>query len=152
MSHPQAHVLTRCIGSEPGLEVDVQKLWIWDVSGSEPLDYLLLCSDGLYSLVSDGEIANIAAANSPQRACVELVELAKSRGGYDNITVAIIPIGGQLKNEPPVGFLSRKKDAASSNNLKSKPKKNFKIGALLLGMSFLGILLAVLIMIGVLGK
>ena len=99
LSHPQAHVLTRCIGSEPGLEVDVEKLWIWESNGSDPVDYILLCSDGLYSLVSDGEIANIVSDFAPQRACVELVELGKSRGGYDNITVAVIPISGQLKNE-----------------------------------------------------
>jgi hypothetical protein len=33
-----------------------------------------------------------------------MVELAKSRGGYDNITLAIIPLGGQLRQEPPIGF------------------------------------------------
>jgi serine/threonine protein phosphatase PrpC len=104
LSHPQAHVLTRCIGSEPGLEVDLQRYWVWDVADNEPQDLLLLCSDGLYSLVSEGEIANIITQNSPQQACVQLVEVAKTRGGYDNITVAIIPLGGQLRNEPPAGY------------------------------------------------
>lgn len=104
LSHPQAHVLTRAIGSEPGLEIEVQKYWVWEQAGTDPIDYLLLCSDGLYSLISEGEIANIATQNSPQRACVSLVELAKARGGYDNITVAIMPLGGQLKSEPPPGF------------------------------------------------
>ncbi len=151
MSHPQAHVLTRCIGSEPGLEIDVDKLWIWDAVGADPIDYILLCSDGLYSLVSDGEMANIVSSSSPQRACVQLVELAKSRGGYDNITVSIIPIGGQLKNELPVGFLSKKEINVSQSAKKSRAPRNFKFGALLIGMSFLGILIAVMILIGVLG-
>lgn len=104
LSHPQAHVLTRCIGSEPGLDVVSQKFWIWEVGQNEAQDYLLLCSDGLYSLVREGEIADAVSQHAPQRACVNLVELAKTRGGYDNITVAIIPLGGQLRNEPPMGY------------------------------------------------
>ncbi|MCB0318556.1 MAG: Stp1/IreP family PP2C-type Ser/Thr phosphatase [Bdellovibrionales bacterium] len=104
LSHPKAHVLTRCIGSEPGLEIDINKFWIWE-SEDEREDFLLLCTDGLYSHVTDSEIAQIVAANSPQKACVKLVELAKERGGYDNITVAVIPLGGQLKKEPPAGYL-----------------------------------------------
>jgi len=151
LSHPQAHVLTRCIGSEPGLEVDTVKLYLWDLAEAEPVDYLLLCTDGLYSLVSDGEIANMVASNSPQRACVLLTELARSRGGYDNITVAIIPIGGQLKNEP-----SQKAILFSEKPLAGKKDKSFrsqrvKIGVALLAMSLLGILLAVLILMGVIG-
>ena len=78
LSHPQAHILTRCIGAEPGIEVEVKKFWIWQVAEIEAKDYLLLCSDGLYSLIADGEIANIVANNSPQRACVKMVELAKT--------------------------------------------------------------------------
>ncbi len=58
LSHPQAHVLTRCIGSEPGLKVDTSRYWIWDSEEGEKNDVLLLCSDGLYSLVSDGEIVS----------------------------------------------------------------------------------------------
>lgn len=104
LSHPQAHILTRCIGAEPGIDIQVKKFWIWQVAESEARDYLLLCSDGLYSLIADGEIANLVANNTPQSACVKLVELAKSRGGYDNITLAIIPLGGQLKSEPPIGY------------------------------------------------
>ena len=104
LSHPKAHVLTRCIGAEPGLEVDMSQFWIWGIEIDEQEDFLLLCTDGLYSHVSDGEIADIVSANVPQKACVELVELAKERGGYDNITVAIVPLGGQLKKEPPSGF------------------------------------------------
>ena len=92
LSHPQAHVLTRCIGSEPALEVDVQKFWIWDAYDGEPTDCLLLCTDGLYSLVTEGEMATIISEKPPQRVCIELVELAKSRGGYDNITCAVIPL------------------------------------------------------------
>lgn len=106
LSHPQAHVLTRAIGSEPGLEVAAQKYWVWQVPDAESSDYLMLCTDGLYSLISEGEIANFISQNSPQRACVKMVELAKSRGGFDNITLAVIPLNGQMRQEPPIGYTS----------------------------------------------
>lgn len=99
MSHPQSHVLTRCLGAEPRLELDTQTLWVWDVDEGEPEDRLVLCTDGLYSLVPDEEIAEIVSKFSPQESCVRLVETAKSRGGFDNITVAVLPLGGQLHEE-----------------------------------------------------
>ncbi len=104
LSHPQAHVLTRAIGSEPGLEVTLNKYWIWQLTEQGKPDALMLCTDGLYSLVSEGEIANIISQYSPQHACVKLVELANSRGGFDNITLAIIPLPGQIRQEPPIGY------------------------------------------------
>jgi len=101
LSHPQAHVLTRCIGAEARLQLDIQQYWIWSVESGEPEDRLILCSDGLYGLVSDDELAEICTDHPPQESCVQLVELAKARGGYDNITIAIIPLGGQLREEDP---------------------------------------------------
>ena len=107
LTHPDAHILTRCIGSEPGLAVEMQRYWVWPTGENEPQDFLLLCTDGLYSQVSDGEMANIISRETPQQSCVSLVELAKERGGFDNITLAIVPLGGQLKEEPPQGFDAR---------------------------------------------
>lgn len=108
LSHPEAHILTRCIGSEPGLEIEITRYWVWDTPEGEADDFLLLCSDGLYSLVAEGEIANTLAHNSPQRSCARLVELAKERGGFDNITLAIVPLGGQLRQQKPTGYVERK--------------------------------------------
>lgn len=101
LAHPDAHILTRCLGAEPGLEVDVRKLWVWATKSGEVNDTIILCSDGLYSLVAEMEISQLVCTNSPQKACVKLVELAKARGGYDNITVSIIPLAGQLRVAPP---------------------------------------------------
>ncbi len=81
--------------------MDCHNYWSWKPEGEETDDYLVLCSDGLYSLVTDAEISESIATMSPQDACVHLVELSKSRGGFDNITLAILPIGGQLKEEEP---------------------------------------------------
>jgi len=83
--HPDKNVILRALGSHP--EVDVTT---WDT----PLpvkagDMFLLCSDGLYDLVEDEEIKQIATASVPHVACANLISLAKDRGGHDNITVAI---------------------------------------------------------------
>ena len=79
------HVLTRCLGSEEQLEVD---------SSPEPIsledgDTLVICSDGLSSMVETEEILTIAAGSSPDAACQKFVQLARDRGGPDNISVQV---------------------------------------------------------------
>ena len=68
---------------------------------SEPVllregDAFLLCTDGLSGLVHDEEIFSIVLNAPSQQACATLVGLAKQRGGYDNITVAIARIGDEV--------------------------------------------------------
>jgi serine/threonine protein phosphatase PrpC len=55
-------------------------------------DMLLLCTDGLHGLVDDQEMLAATAQNSPRDACRKLVELAKERGGPDNITIQLVRI------------------------------------------------------------
>jgi protein phosphatase len=56
-------------------------------------DYYLLCSDGLYDLVRDEEIASVLTESEDIHAAGEqLIALARERGGHDNITVGIIGI------------------------------------------------------------
>ena len=97
LSHPQSHVLTKCLGAQPRLGLETSSFWIWD--NTEAKDYLVLCTDGLYSLVTDQEIAYQINNFSPQKACVNLVELARNRGGFDNITLTVLPMSGELKTE-----------------------------------------------------
>lgn len=88
--HPQKNVLYRAIGQGGTIEVDTY------VRTIPPKGQLLLCSDGLWSMVSDQEIAEIVhAAPSPQAACDNLVTAANRAGGLDNITVILV--------EPPSG-------------------------------------------------
>jgi len=154
LSHPQAHVLTRAIGSEPGLEVTSQKYWVWQVSDTEPVDLLVLCTDGLYSLISEGEIGSIVSQNSPQAACVKMVELAKSRGGFDNITLAIIPLPGQMRQEPPIGYdsgtviRSTTRTAAHKNKKKSSLVRLARDGFIISVLAILLTILAVIFWVG----
>jgi protein phosphatase len=52
---------------------------------------LLLCSDGLWGMLSDNIIqAVLASARTPQDACQELIAAANEAGGRDNITAVVI--------------------------------------------------------------
>ncbi|HHH83183.1 MAG TPA: serine/threonine-protein phosphatase [Chloroflexi bacterium] len=83
--HPQRNVLYRAIGQGANLEVDVLSL-------AKPKGgHLLICSDGLWGVVSDDTMLQIIAqAGHPQDACDELVRAANRAGGPDNISVVLV--------------------------------------------------------------
>jgi len=79
-THPQKNIITRAIGTEPSIKVDVN---IKDYNG----EIVFICSDGLSNLVSDEQILEVINRNDDlQMAMVKLVELANKKGGNDNIT------------------------------------------------------------------
>jgi protein phosphatase len=85
--HPQRNVLYRAVGQGEGLEVDI------DSRRLSPGAVLLLCSDGLWSLVPDDRIqALIRQSPHPQAACEALVAAANAAGGPDNITAVMIQL------------------------------------------------------------
>jgi PPM family protein phosphatase len=85
--HPQRHVLTRALGVEPAIEVDIIEL------APRHGDRYLLCSDGLPREVSDDQIAAVLSRfPNPVEAANELVAVANLRGGNDNITVVVIDV------------------------------------------------------------
>ncbi len=84
-THPQRSVVTRALGMARAVRVDhfTEEL--------RPGDRLLLCSDGLTTMIDDAAIAGILAAEEePEAAAWALVEAANSAGGVDNITVAVV--------------------------------------------------------------
>ena len=85
-SHPLRNVVTRALGGKPDLQVDMQS------QKMEFGDMLLLCSDGLTTMVADDDIAKSLAASGTdvERAAQGLVDEANARGGEDNITVLLI--------------------------------------------------------------
>ncbi len=88
-NHPEKNVISRALGSRHDVPVTTwpQPMVV------RPGDRFVLCSDGLYDLVSDDEIRDLVQAGQPQEACDNLVALARSHGGYDNISVAILAMG-----------------------------------------------------------
>jgi len=87
-SSPYKNVITRALGLQPTVDVEVQELV------TQPADSLILCSDGLSDLVLDEELRQVCqeVSGDLNRACGELTRLANQRGGKDNITVLLIQI------------------------------------------------------------
>src|SRR6185436_2972951 len=85
-SSPHRNVITRALGYQSGVTVD---LFRWPLQID---DIIVLCSDGLHGLVTDAEIAQVAGEAAPDAAVHQLIDLANSRGGTDNITVAIAQV------------------------------------------------------------
>jgi protein phosphatase len=79
------HVLTRCIGAQPEVEVDLSPKPVHLEDGAR----IVLCSDGLSNVVEPAEILECVLADAPAAACEALVDLARARGGPDNITVVV---------------------------------------------------------------
>lgn len=85
-THPQKNLITRAIGTEPNIEVDITHTVF------KKGDYFLLCTDGLTTFVDDEIIAQVIKNNDIDNAVKELVNLANENGGMDNITVVLILI------------------------------------------------------------
>lgn len=87
--HPNRSVITRAIGSDIHMRPDIYEL---NVSAG---DRVLLCSDGLSSMVSDHAIQAIMRRQSdPQHCADELVAAALENGGADNVTVIVTDVAG----------------------------------------------------------
>ncbi len=129
LSHPDAHLLTRCLGTDVGLDIPVQHFWR---TPNEASDTIVLCSDGLYGLVSDVEIADVVRGQTPAQACRELIALANDRGGYDNITVSIVPLLGSLTDEPPTNWDRIGAERARQRAKLNRPPLSFVTHALIL--------------------
>jgi len=85
--HPYRSVITNVIGAEEEIYIDFFQIQL------RKGDQLLLCTDGLNSMLQDQEIeALMNAAGGPQKICRRLVEAANKAGGHDNTTVIVIRV------------------------------------------------------------
>jgi len=83
--HPRRNVIDKVVGYYPEIDVHVSHYVLYDG------DRVLLCSDGLWGMVTDKKIKEIILKKAdPQRACDNLIKLANDKGGTDNITIIII--------------------------------------------------------------
>ncbi len=83
--HPARNILTRAVGSTEELHVDLSETRL------APGDRILLCSDGLSSMVEDPAILKAVEEHPDlEEACRALVGLANENGGWDNVTAVLI--------------------------------------------------------------
>jgi protein phosphatase len=86
-SHPLKNVVTRALGGESDVLVDVREVEV------EPGDLYLLCSDGLTGMLSDADIHDrLASGRSLHEICRSLINDSNARGGIDNVTVVLLAI------------------------------------------------------------
>ncbi len=98
-NHPDRSVLTRSVGRE--LIVAVDRI-SFSVGGG---DALLLCSDGLYNVLEEDEIAQVLGrAEDPEKACRALIDNANARGTRDNLTVGVLQVRGPAAPAPAPGL------------------------------------------------
>lgn len=87
-NHPDKHLLTHALGTRP------QTIIAYAIKplALEHGDCFLLCSDGLYDLVDEAEFNSIITQQTANKACSTLIELANTRGGFDNISAIVLKI------------------------------------------------------------
>ena len=86
-THPSRSIITRALGSDPDMYADHFSLEVNDG------DRIILCSDGLSSMISDAEIESLAVSSAtPQQAADNLVAAALTAGGSDNVTVVVVDV------------------------------------------------------------
>ena len=85
--HPDSNILTRAVGIEPMVEVDVFQFPV------QHGDRFILCTDGLIDEVREEDIAEALWRHRDPQVCADaLVDLANAAGGHDNITVMVVDV------------------------------------------------------------
>jgi serine/threonine protein phosphatase PrpC len=83
--HPQRSQIYRSLGAKPEVDVDIF------TETMQRGDVLILCSDGLWEMVLDADIARLVVeAPTPQATCDALIREANLAGGEDNVTVIVV--------------------------------------------------------------
>jgi protein phosphatase len=88
--HPLRNVITKAVGAKEDIDIDVveEKLL--------PGDVILICSDGLHSMIADDKILEVLKAwsSSLEDAVAKLIDAANEAGGKDNVSVVLVRYGG----------------------------------------------------------
>ena len=107
--HPHRNVLIRALGTEPRVDVDVDDIGLLEG------DRVLLCSDGLTTMVTEDQILAVlnATVGKPQDAADRLVRAANRAGGIDNITALVLDVE---EGEPDSGAIAAASPVAAPPN------------------------------------
>jgi len=123
-AHPQRNIITKALGLEPRVTADVVSVEI------QPGDVFMLETDGLSSLVEDGDIQKVLVAEpEPTAAARRLVDLALEAGGIDNVSVVLVsfrestttvPVAGARQAAQAEGGAPAGKDTAPTRRRRSR--------------------------------
>jgi hypothetical protein len=97
-SHAQRNVITRCLGTQIDVEVDVFPEFL------SQGDTLLLCTDGLSGSINEEDVYSIINQFVPQESVYHLVERANENGGPDNITAIVVRVLDVGSETPPIRY------------------------------------------------
>jgi protein phosphatase len=121
--HPQKNILYMSLGAREAFEPELSEYF--DIQAG---DVFIMCSDGLNNMVNDDTIKEYAISYDSKNAVEELINLANSNGGTDNITVQVIhinpnrepaktePIPNLEENGKKSGFIQKIFGTNSGNN------------------------------------
>lgn len=143
-THPRRNVLTRALGVDPNIEVDVIEL------DCNPGDRFLLCSDGLTKELGDDRIAAaLRRFQDPAEAARDLVVQARLHGGHDNITVVIVDVIGDEDSVVEIRVPSRKQRGVQGTVLAPDPVEETHVSAprVKIGTGVLAFLLAIALLL-----
>jgi serine/threonine protein phosphatase PrpC len=113
--HPQRSIITRAVGPEPQVDVETQTIAV------QPGDVLLLCSDGLTSMVDEAKIAEILRSTGSLRdGGRSLIDAANEAGGRDNITVILFRLG---EDDDPVEAADDRETTMVHDAVEPRPDK-----------------------------
>ena len=107
-THPNRNVITRALGLDAGVVVDT------GVLAAREGDLVMLCSDGLNSMISDEEIHTVLEKSSFKNVCTSLITAANEAGGHDNTSIAVAYLGDKWRS-----------DASTRETLDIKPRRHF---------------------------
>jgi serine/threonine protein phosphatase PrpC len=95
--HPSRNVISRALGAETGVEVDMKTIEVEDGTA------FLLCSDGITRHLPDNELRDLlAGAQSVEAICAEMKRLCYERGAEDNLTAVIVRVGERADDSSAV--------------------------------------------------
>ncbi|HEV7585196.1 MAG TPA: Stp1/IreP family PP2C-type Ser/Thr phosphatase [Solirubrobacteraceae bacterium] len=158
VEHPQRSVITRALGPEGTVEVDTRSFT------ARSGDVYLLCSDGLTTMLSEEQIAEVLRTHPRLRDAGEaLIGAANEAGGRDNITVVLLRLedvaagtppaaDGAAPDEhatmtglpavtpPPAPRRPRRPEADSGRSAAARRKRTRRVGALAVVLVLLGLI------------
>ena len=108
-NHPKRHVILNAVGPAK------TPSFVYNKTPLEKGDRILLCSDGLYDEISDGDIGDILSGKDTKKVIKTLIKAANEAGGSDNISVAVAAIDENARLEDTVQFTGAEVPASRRN-------------------------------------